>query len=65
MYAGGANGFSSSYQNTVPDSAAGNGDQAHHFAGFFEYGFLYGYDGGVGAAAFEAAEAALKGTSLN
>ena len=42
MYNGDDNGFSSTYQNTVPDSASGNGNQEHHFAAFFELGYAIG-----------------------
>lgn len=39
---GRASGFSAPFQNTVPDNprTGWNGDQGHHFAAFFEYGYL-------------------------
>jgi RHS repeat-associated protein len=53
----GDNGFIPGFQNTLPDSTAGNGDQVHHFAAFFEYGFANGaFAGGVMALAFEQVE---------
>jgi RHS repeat-associated protein len=56
---GSASGFSSEYQNTYPDNpiTGWNGDQTHHFAGFFQLGFSHP-EGAVlsFSAAFEAAE---------
>jgi RHS repeat-associated protein len=41
LWSSGPSGYAASYQNTTPDSTAGNGDQGHHFAAFFEFGFLH------------------------
>jgi hypothetical protein len=37
-------GYAAQYQNTLPDNAdtGWNGDQGHHFAAFFQAGYLYG-----------------------
>jgi hypothetical protein len=50
LYSGGDNGFASLFQNTLPDNnpnAGDNGDQAHHFAAFLEFGYKWG--AGVGS----------------
>ena len=41
---GQASGYQRDYQNSTPDNPATgwNGDQGHHFAAFFEFGYLYG-----------------------
>ena len=67
---GSASGYDPSYQNTTPDGRAGdpswNGDQAHHFAAFLEFGYQWGaFAGAIAAADFEAAEALLSGSSTN
>ena len=42
---GQASGFRGDYQNTLPDGRRGNpswnGDQAHHFAAFFQFGYRH------------------------
>lgn len=53
-------GYGVGYQNTRDDSPDGNGDQGHHFAAFFELGYLYpNAPGGFLAEAFEWGEALL------
>jgi len=41
---GQASGYATQYQNTIPDNPATgwNGDQGHHFAAFFQFGYLHG-----------------------
>jgi hypothetical protein len=41
LYNGGNNGWQSQFQNTVDDSANGNGDQGHHFAAFLQLGYEF------------------------
>jgi hypothetical protein len=56
---GQSSGFLSQYQNTLPDNPATgwNGDQAHHFAAFFQFGYVYSLLGfGPGAIASFALE---------
>ncbi len=50
-------GFQDPLQNTINDDpkAGQNGDQGHHFAAFFQFGYLYG-SGALGAAAAYAYE---------
>lgn len=40
---GQASGFGADYQNTLPDDkrTGWNGDQAHHFAAFFQFGYVH------------------------
>ena len=58
LWSSGPSGYSAAFQNTVNDSANGNGDQGHHFAAFFEFGYLHPNEpGGAIATAFEWAEA--------
>jgi hypothetical protein len=37
-------GYQTKYQNTLPDNpiTGWNGDQGHHFAAFFQFGYKYG-----------------------
>ena len=52
---GESSGYQTQFQNTVPDNptTGWNGDQGHHFAAFFEFGFKYGnlLGGTLGSAA--------------
>ena len=58
FWSSGPSGYSAGFQNTVDDSPSGNGDQGHHFAAFFEYGYLHpNAPGGVIATIFEEFEA--------
>jgi hypothetical protein len=65
---GPASGYLAVYQNTTPDNpvTGANGDQGHHFAAFFEFGYHFGALAGTGASAafelFEAAFGTLNGT---
>lgn len=67
LYNGGDNGFLGAYQNTVNDSPQGNGDQAHHFAGFLLLGYNTASSGvaGLGAIVWEQLEAAANGGPVN
>jgi hypothetical protein len=69
LWSSGPSGFAKPFQNTIDDSPNGNGDQGHHFAAFFEFGYQYGGAiGGVAADVFELTEAfvnALKGQGFN
>jgi hypothetical protein len=61
---GQASGYQSIYQNTIPDnqSTGWNGDQGHHFAAFFEFGYQYGGTAGsITSALYEWAQAAFGG----
>ena len=63
LYQGGDNGFLSQFRNTVDDSANGNGDQAHHFAAFLEWGYEFGSAAGQTASSFlEFAQGLYNGT---
>jgi hypothetical protein len=67
---GQASGYAPAYQNSTPDGGYGdpswNGDQGHHFAAFFQFGYLYGPVAGAAAVdIFEGAEALLNGGPLN
>jgi hypothetical protein len=65
---GQASGYQSIYQNTTPDnpSTGWNGDQGHHFAAFFEFGFQYGGSlGAITSAVYEWAQAFGGSSGLN
>jgi hypothetical protein len=47
---GQASGYSAAFQNSPPDNPQTNGDQGHHFAAFFEYGYLHSAGNGAAAA---------------
>lgn len=67
--AGGWTGFKSNqsgYLSTYQNSPGDNSDQSHHFAAFFELGYVYGSkNGNVSSHLFEWAEAALGGAPIN
>ncbi len=66
LWSSGSSGYVTPYQNTVDDSPKGNGDQGHHFAAFFEYGYLHlNAPGGGGATVFEWLEALVGGGPAN
>jgi len=71
LWSSGPSGFAKPFQNTTDDSSNGNGDQGHHFAAFFEFGYQYGGAvGGVATDIFELTESFIgmlkgQGFSLN
>jgi hypothetical protein len=54
LNSGQASGYQSQYQNTLPDNpvTGWNGDQGHHFAAFFQFGFVSGSTSAGSLAAF-------------
>ena len=55
-------GFVPLYQNTPNDQPGWNGDQGHHFAAFFAYGFLHPSSGLTAATFYEIGQALGNGS---
>ena len=59
-------GYASQFQNTLDDTSTGNGDQGHHFAAYFQFGWNYGASAGSTASWWgEQIQALKRGEPLN